>query len=60
MPFVAMVKIRFNSQGLQQADPSHSQQQFLLEPVFKISSIKMVGYTPVLFNILLKICIHQV
>src|SRR5450759_3921607 len=59
MSFVAVIEIRFQSQSFKGSYSANPENKFLPQPVFIITTIKVVSYCSILRRIIIKICIKK-
>ncbi len=60
MPFVAVVDIRFYSDGKQSPHSPYAEDQLLLQAVLGVAAIEIVGDCPVLRRVILKIGVEKI
>ncbi len=60
MPLIVVKDLRTDAEGPESADTAYAQKQLLLEPVFPVSAIEMIGYLPVIGPVGLKIGVEQI
>src|SRR5450759_1568271 len=59
MSFVAVIEIRFQSQSFKSSYSTNPENKFLPQPVFIISTIKVMRNCPVFSYIIIKICVKK-
>ena len=60
MSFVAVVDLRLDSKISQGVDTAYAEKEFLLETVFPVAAVEVVGHLTVLFDIGLIVCVEKV
>ncbi len=58
--FIAVIKLAFDSQFLEHEHTAYAEQIFLLDAVFPVAAVELVGDGAVEFRVHVEVCVHQV